>query len=91
MYKIIQIEDNYIPVSWLCVATILRFKRKVEVENLQYNIRLFERKAICPKCSGMLTIMGESLLYRCVDCREIFEVVSDGITDKETVCRQIKR
>jgi len=58
---------------------------------LQYNIHLFERKAICPKCSGMLTTMGEALRYRCIDCKEIFEVVDAGITDKEAVCRQIER
>lgn len=56
---------------------------------MQYNIHLFERKAVCPKCSGMLVTTDEVLWYRCVDCKGIFKVVDSGITEREAICEQI--
>lgn len=57
----------------------------------RYCIHLFERKAICPKCSGMLAATGEDLRYWCIDCKSAFKVVEEGLTDNEAVCEQIER
>lgn len=57
----------------------------------RYNIYLFDRKAVCPKCSGMLTVIGEDIRYRCIDCKEIFKIVGTGQTDSEVVSELITR
>lgn len=58
---------------------------------MKYNIYLFGRKAVCPKCSGMLADFGGGIQYCCIDCNGIFEVVSTGQIDNEVVCKLITR
>lgn len=57
--------------------------------NKVYCLYLFERKAVCPICSGMIITTGED--YRCVDCHGIFKVVGIGLTDKEIMCEHIEK
>lgn len=61
------------------------------MSNKRYGIYLFERKAVCPNCSGMLMAIGEALRYRCIDCKSAFKIVDMGLTENEVVCEQIKR
>ena len=58
---------------------------------MRYSIYLFERKAVCPKCSGMLASVGEDILYCCIDCKERFKIVDIGQTDNEVVCELITK
>lgn len=45
------------------------------------------RKAVCPKCAGML-VASNGGSYRCVDCGTAFDVLDTGSTDNEVVCRE---
>ena len=58
---------------------------------MRYNIHLFGRKAVCPKCSGMLLADGEGMQYRCIDCKQMFKIVDLGVTDKEAICESVER
>lgn len=57
--------------------------------NRQHRIFPFGRKAICPDCSGLLSMTEEYGQYKCCDCKSVFKVISEGITDKDVICEQI--
>ena len=64
---------------------------KEQGKSLQYNIYVYQGMATCPECSGLLTVCGDDLHYRCIDCNEVFEFVHEGVTDREGIYRQIER
>ena len=46
--------------------------------NEQYELYIFCTKAICPVCSGMMSMLGEHGIYRCIDCLSVFTVSDEG-------------
>ena len=47
---------------------------KIENNNI-YNVYLYERKAICPVCSGAMEARMGTETYKCIDCGSSFRVV----------------
>lgn len=48
--------------------------------NLQ-EVIIRDSRASCPKCSGMLgTVIGNSI-YKCIDCKTVFEAVEKGYAE----------
>ena len=47
------------------------------------------RRAICPKCSGMMT--GNEIRKKCIDCGSIWKCVGEGITENELQFEEITK
>lgn len=55
--------------------------------NLQ-EVIIRDSRGSCPKCSGMLaTVVGNSV-YKCIDCKAVFEAVEKGYTEHGVVVRE---
>lgn len=61
-------------------------KNNEEEYSLKYNIHFFGMTAICPRCSGLLRNTQKIYEYRCIDCKTVFRIVDEGLTDKEAIC-----
>lgn len=59
------------------------------VKNKQYVLFPFGKKAICPACSGLLFMTEIQGKYKCYDCKAMFNIVGEGITDRDVFCVQI--
>ena len=45
--------------------------------------------AVCPNCSGAM-YSKEALRLECFDCRAVFEVVEQGLTDNNMVYEEVR-
>jgi len=55
--------------------------------NLQ-EVIIRDSRGSCPKCSGMLsTVIGNSV-YKCIDCKTVFEAVEKGYAEHGVVLRE---
>ena len=47
--------------------------------------------AICPKCKARLYYNPHAHLFRCWDCKTIYEVEDIGQTEREFICKERKK
>lgn len=52
----------------------------------KHMVMLLGRKAICPECSGVLSMVGEDRM-RCIDCKEWFDILEPGRMEGEILIR----
>lgn len=53
-----------------------------------HSIYMIGTVAVCPVCSGMLTISNRKQNLKCVDCGKKFHIVDLGQTEREFICRR---
>lgn len=55
--------------------------------NLQ-EVIIRDSRGSCPKCSGMFATMAGNSVYRCIDCKTVFEAVKKGYAEHGVVVRE---
>lgn len=55
--------------------------------NLQ-EVMIRDSRGSCPKCSGMLGTVISNSIYKCIDCKTVFEVVEKGYTEHGVILRE---
>lgn len=56
------------------------------MQKRKYELRCFDRRAICPVCGTMMVIHNEEVGYICSGCKLRLCPVEAGKTDREVVC-----
>lgn len=54
---------------------------------MEYLIIGHGSSAVCPNCAGMMTKQTPDS-YKCLDCRATFEIIGEGLADKEITIRK---
>lgn len=65
----------------------MNLKGVISLMNLQ-EVIIRDSRGSCPKCSGMLgTVIGNSI-YKCIDCKTVFEAVEKGYAEHGVILRE---
>lgn len=55
--------------------------------NLQ-EVIIRDSRGSCPKCSGMLGAVIGNSIYKCIDCKTVFEAVEKGYAEHGVIVRE---
>lgn len=47
-----------------------------------------DSRAVCPKCSGLVTTIVPHVVYKCIDCNTIYEPLEKGYCEEGVVVKE---
>ena len=54
-----------------------------------YNVYIYERRAICPVCNGVMAMHTEIGKYICADCGAILDVIDFSQREDYMLCKKM--
>lgn len=65
----------------------MNLKGVISRMNLQ-EVIIRDSRGSCPKCSGMLGAVIGNSIYKCIDCKTVFEAVEKGYAEHGVIVRE---
>jgi len=57
---------------------------------MEHNILLAGSRGTCPACFGVMGIIGDGQIFRCVDCGATFRIKDGGRIENELIVEKLE-